>query len=89
MNFDQEVDGEDPNVYILVLFYQDYLVECSLLESILRNLAPYYPYLKFMRARNKLFCVLEVKKKDIYIGDIKELLVRDRPFYTISPKNSA
>jgi len=56
LNFDKEVDGEDPNVYILVLFYQDYLVECSLLESILRNLAPYYPYLKFMRARTDQIC---------------------------------
>jgi len=51
LNFDQEIDGEDPGVYILILFFQDYIPECSLLESILRNLAPFYPYLKFMRAR--------------------------------------
>jgi len=50
-NFEVEIDGEDSSVYIVVLLYQDYLPLCMKLVNILENLAPYYPYLKFMKAR--------------------------------------
>ena len=51
-NFDVEIDGEDPDVYIVILIYQDYIPNCVKLLDIFENIAPFYPHLKFMKARN-------------------------------------
>jgi len=51
MNFDKEVDGENPNVTIIIHVYQDYLARCALMNDTLARMAEAWPHTKFMLGR--------------------------------------